>query len=91
MVASNDSWEIHFRSRHYVFPRADVIELPIENSTAELLAEYICNELCKALREYSTSNLSSIMVVLKKHPANGILSTRFTSNIAIERKDYRTA
>jgi 6-pyruvoyltetrahydropterin/6-carboxytetrahydropterin synthase len=68
LVTSTNCWEIRFRNRHYVFPRADVIELPIENSTAELLAEYICNELCKALREYNISNLSSIMVGVEEAP-----------------------
>lgn len=68
LVASADSWEIRFRSRHYVFPCADVVELPIENSTAELLAEYICHELCKALREYNISNLTSIMVGVEEAP-----------------------
>jgi 6-pyruvoyltetrahydropterin/6-carboxytetrahydropterin synthase len=68
LVASTDSWQIRFREKCYVFPRADVVELPIENSTAELLAEYICGELCKALREYNTSNLSSIMVGVEEAP-----------------------
>ena len=68
LVASTDCWHIRFRKRSYVFPRTDVVELPIENSTAELLAEYICNELCKALREYHTSNLASIMVGVEEAP-----------------------
>lgn len=66
--ASEDSWQIHFRDKCYVFPRADVVELPIENSTAELLAEYICHELCEALRAYPTSNLSSILVGVEEAP-----------------------
>lgn len=68
LVASTDSWEIHFRGRCYVFPRSDVVELPIENSTAELLAEYVCDELCKQLREYPIANLSSIMVGVEEAP-----------------------
>jgi 6-pyruvoyl tetrahydropterin synthase/QueD family protein len=68
LVASANSWEISFHSRCYVFPRADVVELPIENSTAELLAEYICHELCKMLNEYNISNLSSIMVGVEEAP-----------------------
>lgn len=68
LIVSANSWEIRFHSRCYVLPRADVVELPIENSTAELLAEYICQELCKALREYNTSNLSSIMVGVEEAP-----------------------
>jgi 6-pyruvoyltetrahydropterin/6-carboxytetrahydropterin synthase len=68
LVASEDSWQIRFRDRCYVFPRVDVVELPIENSTAELLAEYICHELCEALRAYPISNLSSITVGVEEAP-----------------------
>src|SRR5258708_5426162 len=46
-----ESWEIRFGSKRYVFPREDVIALPIDNSTAERLAEYICLELRTALAE----------------------------------------
>ena len=57
-----NAWEIRFQEKRYLFPRADVIELPIDNSTAERIAEYICNELLKALAEYETSHLHTIMV-----------------------------
>src|SRR5947208_3972640 len=59
LVESLDAWEIRFQDKHYVFPLSDVVELPIDNSTAERLAEYICGELRKALASYNTSNLSS--------------------------------
>jgi 6-pyruvoyl tetrahydropterin synthase/QueD family protein len=68
LTASTDCWEIRFRRRRYIFPRTDVIELPIKNTTAELLAEYICHELCKALREYPTANLSNILVGVEEAP-----------------------
>ena len=68
LISSEDSWQVRFHDRCYVFPRADVIELPIENSTAELLAEYICHELCEALRAYPTSNLFSILVGVEEAP-----------------------
>jgi 6-pyruvoyl tetrahydropterin synthase/QueD family protein len=68
LVASTDAWHIRYRDRCYVFPRTDVVELPIENSTAELLAEYVCDELCRALCEYPTSNLSSITVGVEEAP-----------------------
>ena len=49
LIPSPEAWEIRFQEKRYVFPRADVIELPIDNSTAERLAEYICDELRKML------------------------------------------
>ncbi len=64
-----DAWEIQFQDRRYVFPRNDVIELPIDNSTAERLAEYICGELSAVLAaNYDTSNLVSIMVGVEETP-----------------------
>lgn len=68
LTASADCWQIRFGKRYYVFPRTDVVELPIENSTAELLAEYFCHELCKALKEYDISNLASILVGVEEAP-----------------------
>src|ERR1700730_16344067 len=47
-----DAWEVRFQEKRYVFPRTDVVELPIDNSTAERLAEYICGELYKGLAAY---------------------------------------
>lgn len=38
------------RNRHWVFPREDCILLPIENTTAELLARYIGNRLLASLK-----------------------------------------
>src|SRR5713101_1154184 len=37
-----DAWEVRFGEKRYVFPRTDVVELPIDNSTSERLAEYMC-------------------------------------------------
>jgi 6-pyruvoyl tetrahydropterin synthase/QueD family protein len=63
-----DELEIRFEDRRYIFPRNDVVELPIDNSTAERIAEYICNELRKSLAEYDTSNLHTIMVGVAEAP-----------------------
>ena len=63
-----DGWEIQFQDRRYIFPRADVVELPIDNSTAERLAEYVCEELCKLLAEYDISRLHTILVGVEEAP-----------------------
>lgn len=69
LTRSADNWEIRFHEKRYIFPVSDVVELPIENSSAELLAEYICEELYKVLvTEYSTTNLSTIMVGVEEAP-----------------------
>lgn len=63
-----DAWEVRFGEKRYVFPRADVVELPVDNSTAELLAEYICSELRAGLAAYNTANLQTIMVGVEEAP-----------------------
>src|SRR3954471_9575133 len=39
-----------YRDREWLFPRDDCVLLPIENTTAELLAGYIAGRLLEALR-----------------------------------------
>ncbi len=68
LIASPDTWEIRFKEKRYIFPRADVVELSIDNSTSERLAEYICGELRQALAGYDTSNLHMIMVGVEEAP-----------------------
>lgn len=42
---------VTYRDREWVFPREDCVLLPIENTTAELLARYIAERLREVLRE----------------------------------------
>ncbi len=63
-----NEWEVRFGEKRYIFPRADVVELPIDNSTAERLAEYICGELRAGLAAYDISNLHTILVGVEEAP-----------------------
>lgn len=45
------SYRVRYREREWVFPREDCVLLPIENTTAELLACYIAQRLTVELRE----------------------------------------
>jgi 6-pyruvoyltetrahydropterin/6-carboxytetrahydropterin synthase len=47
----DDHVRAQYRNRRYVFPRSDVVLLPIANTTAELLAEYILSRLADKLRD----------------------------------------
>jgi 6-pyruvoyl tetrahydropterin synthase/QueD family protein len=76
LTESFSEWEIHFDAKRYVFPRSDVIELPIDNSTAERLAEYICDELYRMLADYDTSNLHTITVGVEEAPTQMAYYTR---------------
>ncbi|HEV3436694.1 MAG TPA: 6-carboxytetrahydropterin synthase [Gemmata sp.] len=41
---------VRYQEREWVFPRGDCVLLPIENTTAELLARYIATRLVDVLR-----------------------------------------
>jgi 6-pyruvoyltetrahydropterin/6-carboxytetrahydropterin synthase len=43
------SVRVRYQDREWVFPRDDCVLLPIENTTAELLARYIANRLLEVL------------------------------------------
>jgi len=45
------SVRVTYHSKEWVFPREDCILLPIENTTAELLARYIGQQLLKDLKK----------------------------------------
>jgi len=61
-----DAWQVAFGDRRYVMPKSDVCELPIDNSTAERLAEWFCHRLAAALS--SRPNLTSITVGVEEMP-----------------------
>lgn len=62
----DDAWQITFADRHYVIPKADVCVLPLDNSTAERLAEWFCQRLAEALAE--RGNITSISVGVEEAP-----------------------
>ena len=44
--------QVRYRDRHWVFPRGDCVLLPVENTTAELLARHIAERLLEDLRRH---------------------------------------
>jgi 6-pyruvoyltetrahydropterin/6-carboxytetrahydropterin synthase len=63
-----EGWSIRFRDRAYRFPAADVVALPIENTTAELLAEYIAEQVVTRLTADGHANLTKIAVDVEEMP-----------------------
>ncbi|VTR98634.1 6-pyruvoyl trahydropterin synthase family protein [Tuwongella immobilis] len=43
--------QVRYQDREWIFPRSDCVLLPIENTTAELLAKHIAERLVTVLRE----------------------------------------
>lgn len=61
-------WTIEFGERHYHFPAADVAALPIENTTAELIAQWLCERVVEALAREGHANISRIAVEVEEMP-----------------------
>jgi 6-pyruvoyltetrahydropterin/6-carboxytetrahydropterin synthase len=51
VTVQDRSIRVAYRDREWVFPRDDCVLLPIENTTAELLAEYIAQKLLETFRQ----------------------------------------
>ncbi len=65
---AGDRCEIRAGSRSYVFPRSDVVALPIDNTTAERLAEWIAGRVLVELRAKGAANIRRLTVGVEEMP-----------------------
>lgn len=71
-------YEIAFGDRRYVIPRSDVAPLPIDNSTAERLAEWLHGRIRSDLAARGASDLKRIIVGVEEAPGQaGWFSSEF--------------
>jgi 6-pyruvoyltetrahydropterin/6-carboxytetrahydropterin synthase len=61
-------YEIAFGDRRYVLPSSDVTALPIDNTTAERLAEWICGRIASELAARGAANLQRVSVGVEEAP-----------------------
>ncbi len=81
---TGEEWVIHFGDRRYVFPSSDVFVLPVDNITAERLAEYICKRIMETLQPEAGS-LAAITVGVEEAPGQTAYYRRpFTAEIPPE-------
>ena len=64
-----DSVSAHYEHRRFLFPREDVVLLPVPNVTCEMLAQYICGQMKEALRKAGVDHLSVIEVEVEESPS----------------------
>jgi 6-pyruvoyltetrahydropterin/6-carboxytetrahydropterin synthase len=64
---TGQEWAIHCGNRHYLFPSSDVFVLPVDNITAERLAEYICTRIIEMLQP-KAGNLTAVTVGVEEAP-----------------------
>ena len=62
------NWKVRFLERGWVLPKADVLPLPIDNTTAERLAQYVAGRLRAALAERGAANVTAISVGVEEMP-----------------------
>ncbi|RLT35695.1 MAG: 6-pyruvoyl tetrahydropterin synthase family protein [Chloroflexi bacterium] len=66
---TSDAWTIRHGERSYRFPAADVAVLPIENTTAELLAQWLWEQATEALTaEGRHSTLTRLAIDVEEMP-----------------------
>jgi 6-pyruvoyltetrahydropterin/6-carboxytetrahydropterin synthase len=70
------NWKIRFLERGFVFPKSDVIPLPMDNTTAERLAEWFIGRLTDDLRARGATNLTSITVGVEEAPGQAGWASR---------------
>ena len=63
---TEDEVEVRYRDRRYVFPREDVVLLPIPNTTAEMLASYLAGRLKAELAQHGADNLTALAVEVEE-------------------------
>jgi 6-pyruvoyltetrahydropterin/6-carboxytetrahydropterin synthase len=59
---------VSFRDRRYVMPATDVASLPIDNTTAERLAEWIAGRMREEIEQRGARNVASISVGVEEAP-----------------------
>ncbi len=64
--AEGDHVVATYKDKRYVFPRSDVVLLPIPNTTAEMLARWIAGQLREALGETGLTGLTAIQVEVEE-------------------------
>jgi 6-pyruvoyltetrahydropterin/6-carboxytetrahydropterin synthase len=59
--------EVTFETRRWVFPREDCLLLPIENTTAELLARWIGERLRESINQQGEHALTSLRIEVEEN------------------------
>jgi len=58
--------QVLYKDRRYVFPKRDVVLLPIPNTTAEMLARYLLGRVKEELRKLGGGKLHAVAVEVEE-------------------------
>ena len=68
IVEAEGEYEIVFGDRRYVVPSSDVAALPLDNTTAERLAEWFCGRITAELAAQGAANVQRVSVGIEEMP-----------------------
>jgi 6-pyruvoyltetrahydropterin/6-carboxytetrahydropterin synthase len=68
MDRRDGAYEVRFANRRYVMPEGDVVALPIDNTTAERLAEWFAGRFAAELAAGGFRNVESLTVGIEEAP-----------------------
>lgn len=68
IAEESGGWSIVFGERRYYFPASDVAVLRIENTTAELLAQWLADRVVEALRSGEHANVERLSIDVEEMP-----------------------
>lgn len=76
ITEQGEAYEVWVSGRRYVIPRGDVVTLPVENSTAERLAEWFAGRLLDGLAAAGVSGLRRVAVGVNEGPGQAAWYSR---------------
>ena len=76
LETTEDRVTVRYKHRLFVFPREDVVLLPIPNTTAEMLARYLCERALRALAHMSAPTLQMVEVEVEEAPGQSAVYRR---------------
>ncbi len=63
-----EEWTVRYGTRRYVVPKSDVAVLPVDNSTAERIAEWIAGRLIEGFDRKAAATLRRLTVGVEEMP-----------------------
>ncbi|GBC85515.1 6-carboxy-5,6,7,8-tetrahydropterin synthase [bacterium HR11] len=76
LETTEDRVSVRYKHRLFVFPREDVVLLPIPNTTAEMLARYLCEQALAELARMRAPSLQMIEVEVEEAPGQSAIYRR---------------
>lgn len=66
ITEDDGSVSVRYEDRRYLFPREDVVFLPVPNTTAEMIAQYLAGHLKTALAARGAARLTGLAVEVEE-------------------------